>query len=174
MYLIQIWVVCRARGWLHTLGSIPSPCDHPFATFETSLPLQFASDVSNLNPAHLTSDISMITAPRPVFFCKHCSTANTFKSLPGYWAHIRDGHPLVPDRERMDEMICAGRQWQDYKQHARAQGGEVDGEDTTWKQAEQMKQSDFSWNVILGWKLAYSRKRKYGKDHGFRDESSNS
>jgi len=70
----------------------------------------------------------------------------------------------------MNDMISAGHAWQEHKRLDKSHGIEIDLEDTTWKQAEQMKESGFSWEVILGWKLAYARKRKYGKEIGVSED----
>ena len=116
----------------------------------------------------------LLAEPRPTFQCVHCSVARTFRSLPGFWAHIRDGHPLVPESTRIGDIIRAGRSWQGFTERNCTKGIEIDIEDGTWKQVEQMKQADFDWSVVQGWKLAYNRKRKFGKEIGSQSEAMDS
>ncbi|KAF8860616.1 hypothetical protein BDZ45DRAFT_741281 [Acephala macrosclerotiorum] len=88
-------------------------------------------------PARRASIIQddQITTPSPQFFCNYCPAISTLKSLLGFWAHVRDSRPLVSEDLRLRDI------------------------------AEQIKEAGFSWGDIQAWKLAYSRKRKFGKDN---------
>ncbi|RDW91142.1 hypothetical protein BP5796_02307 [Coleophoma crateriformis] len=161
-YLIQFAIARRAKGLLGQDPLVLAPADHPFATFERRLPVSFAMDIT-VDAAYLTP-ISLREDPaeiRPVFYCNYCISVTPFKSLSGFWAHLRDGHPLAPQEGRLADIVDAARKWESYK--GSAAGGTIDAEDVTWKQVQQTKEADFGWDVVLGWKLAYNRKRKYGR-----------
>jgi len=166
-YLIQISIAAQARGLEYTPPVSP-PASHPYSTFETHLPISFTGCVVTIDPEHLATPLlqPVLSEPRSTFQCRHCSVANTFRSLPGFWAHIRDGHPLVPESSRIDDIVRSGTSWQSFKERNHIKGTEIDVDDTTWRQVEQMKQADFDWNVVRGWKLVYNRKRKFGMDDG--------
>jgi len=170
-YLVQFSVVGQARGF-PLLEAVP-PADHPYPTFEPRLPVAFMNCAITLDQAHLSPDVTLVSIDiHPLFYCSYCRIVKTFKSLPGYWAHIRDGHALVPEQTRMDDMIRAGNVWQAHREIAARQGAHINHEDVTWKQVQQTKEDGFSWAVVLSWKLAYARKRKYGKTVTKEDESS--
>ena len=173
-FLIQFWVVCQARG-IPAVSGIQPPADHPFNTFETSPPVTFGDSITS-NPDHRTAVIRRVKVaqPPPQFFCNHCPVVSTFKSLPGYWAHIRDSHSLTPQDVRLRDIIHAAKCWQVYKENCHTQGDAINLSDVTWKQAEQTKGVDFDWSVVMAWKLAYTRKRKFGKDGGIEEEGQES
>jgi hypothetical protein len=84
-YLIQISITAQARGLEYT-PLVSPPASHPYSTFKTHLPISFTGCVVTIDPEHLATPLlqPVLSEPRPTFQCRHCSVANTFRSLPGF------------------------------------------------------------------------------------------
>ena len=163
-FLIQFSVMRRAKN-MPDIAHPSRPGNHPFSTFETSLPLSFVDCAITADPANLTNcEIAISPKSTVLFHCKYCLVASSFKSVSGFWAHIRDGHPLVPIALRLEDVKHAGSIWRAAKEQDHSRGTLSNSDDTVWSQVGQMLETTFDWEVFCSWKLAYNRKRKFGRE----------
>lgn len=156
--LIQLTVVAKARGW-----SPPSqgrPSSHPYPTFESRLPLSFLDCAVVLDPGHITASLaSAAAAERLAFRCRYCTPARPFVSLRMFWGHIRDRHRLVPSITRLEDVIRSGGEWLESTRHARQKEGTQNC--VLGQLARRTQEPSFSWEVLSGWKLGPSQKRRW-------------
>lgn len=156
-FCIQFATLRRAKG----LPSVvpPQPVDHKFETFEYELPLSFSRDSVKLDPNHLT-DTALPYLGRivqsPVFYCPFCKISS-FRTIIGYWTHLREKERLIPEVVRLKEIQRSGVVWRDHLDWVRKQGHGTNRQDPTLLKLRQMLEDNFSWEVVMAWKLGYNR-----------------
>ena len=104
----------------------------------------------------------MSTLPKtqvPIFLCIFCRS-HSFKTIIGYWTHIRDRERLISDQRRLDEIKSSGGIWLRHLEQARASGHGTSRADPTWLKLQQISQG-LAWDDVLSWRLGYNR----GKNH---------
>lgn len=81
----------------------------------------------------------------------------SFKTVVGYWTHLREKERLISDDIRLEEVKKSSALWRDHLEWARQQGHGTSRHDPTWLKLQQTVEGNFSWEVVMSWKLGYNR-----------------
>jgi hypothetical protein len=151
---VQLAVVAQARRL--EPPPVPACPGHPYPTLECRLPLSFPGSTVALDPCDIAQPLAARrpSSDRLVLYCPFCTAIRPFLSLTGFWGHLRDRHQLVPQQERLAEIVRSGRAWLEDNSVA---GASTPGDHALLRLAQQTQAPDFTFEVVRGWKLGRQR-----------------
>jgi len=158
-FLVQLSVLRHARG-RDPAPPAPRPDHHPFPTFEDRLPLSFA-EVQRLPDrerlAYMQPNVPADKKSLPIFYCPFCRKVSTFRTIVGYWTHLRDSHPLDSQSARLLEVKRAGLIWRQHLESGQTPGQAPPCNDRLWAYLQQVSSDKFGWHTVTTWKLLKKR-----------------
>ena len=147
-------------------GSRPNfgvPDDHPefYATFEDRLPLKMFTTTVSLDPSNLVQPPLTIQYTTDVLekhkiHCHFCpQIKRVWNQITAFWSHIRIQHSDRPHEDLLAEMrrvTDAYAAWADSHFYDLATNNP-----STWTKMKQVWADDFTWDVVIGWRLPQDR-----------------
>lgn len=134
----------------------PRPRQHRYPTFETRLPVSYATHGTRTDPAQTAPHSDVVGSgpgrlPKPDLCCPFCaSTRRAFNSVVGLWAHIAQGHDEEGDEERAAAVRSSAGEWQGYWL---ARGSVPPASSPTVLKVTQALGPGFSWADVRSWDL---------------------